>query len=236
MNLIARISTAFNICIISLTAFAQESAFYAGSVLSLVSEKRSAKIYGQGDAEKTSKTINVGFGIKTSYVRNNLKFGMGLSLIKRNYKMVRPFDHCFFNGPGEPCDFILAHVDRYSYKTIEAPLSIDLRLFNRKKFSYFIGGSYTNAFLLQAEYHAYYPALGTKRESRNLEKFSDSLYGQISITYKTQKKLCLNLQPFVRIKCNQQRDGILLEPRSNMKTSFDSFGLLFEAVYKLSRK
>jgi hypothetical protein len=218
----------------SLDAVAQRQSLDIGASLSLIKEKRSAKIYGPGLVQKTSETINAGFGIKTSYLRNNLRLGLGLSFIERNYKMVRPFNHCYFK-PGEPCDYILAHVDRYSYQTVEVPLSLDLKIFNTERFSYYLGGSYTNAFLLQSEYHASYLALGTKKQRDNFEKFSESFYGQIGIAYRMENKIFLLIQPLVRVNCKQKGDQILMESGSWLETSFDSFGVILGANYRLGK-
>jgi hypothetical protein len=229
-----RIVLAFYFASICFSSLGQTRQWFASGAAVLAMERREAKIYGSGIENRTSKTFNPGVGFRASYLRRKLKFGMGMLFVIRKYDMTRPYDHCYFNRPGEPCDFVLAHVDKYSYKTIEIPLSIDTKLLERGKLIVFGGGAYRTAFVYNASYHSYYPSTGTKNETHSFERFSTSINFQVSLHYKLSDKVNLNAEPFARIRCRQRNDKILMEQTPGWQSSsFDSFGLLIELAYRL---
>lgn len=118
---------------------AQDKGFYLGSNLSMIYEQRSARIYGSGYEERTSKTADIGLGVRAIYKTKKAKFGSGLSYVNRNYKMTRPFDHCLFNKPGDLCLKYLGYVDQYNYQTIEIPLTFDLTVYKKIELNILLG-------------------------------------------------------------------------------------------------
>src|SRR5690606_40200561 len=81
-------------------------------------------IYGPGLEERSSTTQFLGVGLRMQMQFNRL-FGlnMGRNYMERQYEMIVPYNHCYFE---EFCTYILAHVDRYGYKTIDIPLGDNL--------------------------------------------------------------------------------------------------------------
>jgi hypothetical protein len=216
-------------------AFSQK-AFFAGVNGTVYYETRTAKVYGPGFEERKSRVVNGSVGTRFLFMPSQkLKAGIGLSYLNRRYDMSRPFDHCYFNEPGAPCEFILAHVDQYNYKTIEIPLSLDFQFWTSTKWKAFAGLTWSSAYIVKATYHAKIPDLGTLEDERSLKLFSTSLIAQLTGSYQLNSRLALNAQPFMRIVNSQHGDPILFEQSSQWTTTrFDSFGLIVEAQIRLS--
>ncbi|MDH5399805.1 MAG: hypothetical protein OEX02_16755 [Cyclobacteriaceae bacterium] len=215
---------------------AQNKGLYLGASPSISYEKHTVGIYGvnnQGLEKRTSKTSNTGWGVKAMYAWQRSSLGVGLAYVKRKYAVIRPYNHCFFNAPGEGCTFILAHVESYNYKTLEVPLFFNQKLFSFKGLTGSAGATWVNAFYYKREYEPYIPKTGTKVYQHDLTSFSKQINGQINIFWQASERWLFNLQPFVRFYARQRGDGILFEDSEWMVPQGRFWGVYGEVYYHI---
>ena len=127
------------ICLTISTSYGQTKDFFIGPSFSFHNESRNKMIYGPGLEERNSFSQFPGIGIRMQKkVNESWGVNIGLNYVKRQYEMKVPFNHCFFSSPGEFCTDILAHVDKYGYKTLEVPIGINKYLITRGRFELYL--------------------------------------------------------------------------------------------------
>ena len=215
------------------TIFGQTNDFFIGPAFSFHNETRSKMIYGPGHEERNSSTQFFGTGIRMQKkFKNTWGLNFGLNYIKRQYEMIVPFDHCHFLEPGEGCTYILAHVDKYGYKTIEIPLGINKYLITKDKWELYININTVTAYDFQSFYNPYIPKMETKTNSE-INLFSSSLTSSVGFAYNLTDKIKINVEPFIRLIHTQRIDPILITGYEKRWTNFDNFGGHFLLLYRL---
>jgi len=215
------------------TFFGQTNDLFVGTAFSFHNEIRSKIIYGPGREERNSSTQFFGTGIRMQKkFKNTWGINFGLNYVKRQYEMIIPFNHCYFLGPNEDCAYILAHVDKFGYKTIEIPLGINKYLITKDKWELYININTVTAYDFQSFYNPYIPKMETKTNNE-INLFSNSLTSSLGITYNLTKKLKINIEPFIRIVHTQRIDPILITGYEKKWTNFDNFGGHFLLLYRL---
>ncbi len=161
-----------------------------------------------------------------------LGLNVGLNYVERQYEMTVPYNHCFFEGH---CTKILAHVNKYGYKTIEIPLGVNLYVVSNNKWELYFNANGVTAFDFQSIYHPYLP----KTEARTINEFnffSGSLTTGLGLGYCLSEKIKINMEPFVRIIHAQRTDPILITGYEERRTNFDNLGLHLLLLYRLTDK
>lgn len=209
---------------------AQNYGLYIGPAVSYHHENRSRMIYGPGLEERSSTTQFLGTGLGMQKQFNRL-FGlnMGLNYVERQYEMIVPYNHCNFE---EFCTYILAHVDRYGYKTIEIPLGVNLYVVSNNKWELYFNANGVTAFDFQSIYHPYLP----KTEARTINEFnffSGSLTTGLGLGYHLTEKVKISMEPFIRVIHAQRSDPILITGYEKKWTNFDNLGLHVLFLYRL---
>lgn len=209
---------------------AQTKDLYVGPVVSYHHETRSRMIYGPGLEERSSTTQFFGTGLRMQKQFNRLLgLNVGLNYVERQYEMIVPYNHCNFE---EFCTDILAHVNRYGYKTIEIPLGVNLYIISDEKWELYVNASAMTAFDFQSIYHPYLP----KTEARTINEFnffSGSLTGGLGLGYRLSENVKINMEPFVRVIHAQRTDPILITGYEERRTNFDNLGLHVLFLYRL---
>lgn len=214
-------------------SFGQTNDLYIGPVFSFHNETRSRMIYGPGYEKRNSSTQFFGTGIRMQKkFKSAWGLNFGLNYVKRRYEMIVPFNHCFFLEPGEGCTYILAHVDKYGYKTIEIPLGINRYLIIKDKWELYINVNGVTAFDFQSFYNPFIPKIGTKT-NKETNRFSTSLIGSLGFSYNLTDKIKINVEPFIRLVHTQRIDPILITGHEKRSTNFDNFGGHFLLLYRL---
>ncbi|HLT06278.1 MAG TPA: hypothetical protein VK014_02065 [Cyclobacteriaceae bacterium] len=209
---------------------AQNYGLYIGPAVSYHHENRSRMIYGPGLEERSSTTQFLGTGLRMQKQFNRL-FGlnMGLNYVERQYEMIVPYNHCNFE---EFCTYILAHVDRYGYKTIEIPLGVNLYVVSNNKWELYFNANGVTAFDFQSIYHPYLP----ETEARTINEFnffSGSLTTGLGLGYHLTEKVKISMEPFIRVIHAQRSDPILITGYEKKWTNFDNLGLHVLFLYRL---
>lgn len=217
----------------SVYAQAQESGWYVGPVLSHHNEVRSRSIYGPGLEERSSETTFWSLGLRAErIIHRRVGIHVGLNYTRRHYEMTVPFSHCSFLGPGGLCTSILAHVDRYGYKTVEVPLGVTGYLIHTAKFQAYLGLSGVAAVSVQSFYSPFLPAL----EFMTLDEthyFGTSLLGNLGIGYSPVPGLRIAVEPFLRVTHRQRLDPILITGYESPHSRFANRGVRLVAAYRL---
>lgn len=215
------------------TSYGQTNELYFGATISFHNEIRSRMIYGPGYEERTSVTQFFGTGIRIqSKFKKNWGYNIGLNYVKRQYEMVVPFDHCYFSQQGEVCTQILAHVDKYGYKTFEIPLGINKYLVNKDNWELYINLTVITAIDFQSYYYPYIPEMEIKKNN-NISLFSGSLTSGLGLGYDITEKIKINIEPFIRLIHIQREDPILITGYEEKWTYFDNFGGQLLLLFKL---
>jgi len=215
------------------TILGQTNDLFMGITFSFHNETRSRMIYGPGYEERNSFTQFFGTGIRMQKkFKETWGLNFGLDYVKRQYEMKVPFDHCYFLLPGEGCTYILAHVDRFGYKTIEIPLGINKYLIIRDKWELYVNLNAITAYDFQSFYHPYIPKMETKTH-REINLFSSSLTSSFGFVYNLTNKIKINIEPFIRLVHTQRIDPILITGYEKKWTYFDNFGGYFLLLYRL---
>jgi len=215
------------------TSYGQTNELYFGATISFHNEIRSRMIYGPGYEERTSVTQFFGTGIKIQKkFKKTWGYNIGLNYVKRQYEMVVPFDHCYFSQQGEGCTQILAHVDKYGYKTFEIPLGINKYFVNKDNWELYINLTAITAIDFQSYYYPYIPEMETKKNN-NISLFSGSLTSGLGLGYNITKKVKINIEPFIRLIHIQREDPILITGYEEKWTYFDNFGGQLSLLFKL---
>lgn len=206
------------------TSFGQMKDFYVGASLSFHQESRSKMIYGPGLEERNSLSHFLGTGISVQK-RLNEAWGLnvGLAYVNRQYKMEVPFNHCYFSNPGEFCTAILAHVDKYGYRTLEVPIGINRYFISNGSMEIYINVTALTAFDFQSFYNP--NIIGTETVvNKEVNLFSGSLISGFGFGYHLTEKLKINLEPFVRLIHTRRQDPILITGYEDKWTHFDNLG------------
>jgi hypothetical protein len=190
-------------------------------------------IYGPGFEERNSLTQFFGTGIRLQKkFKETWGINIGVNYVKRQYEMIVPFNHCYFLQPGQGCTYILAHVDRYGYKTIEIPLGINKYLVTKDRWELYINLNTIIAYDFQSFYNPYIPKMETKTINE-VNLFSSSLTSSVGFAYNLTKKIKINIEPFIRIIHTQRIDQILITGNEKNWTYFDNFGGHLLLLYRL---
>lgn len=206
-------------------SYGQTGDFFVGPSISFHNEFRSKMIYGSGREERNSFTQFFGTGIRMQKrFRPTWELNIGINYVKRFYEMIVPYDHCQFLKEGEGCTYILAHVDRYGYKTIEIPLGINKYLLTKGRWEMYGNLNAVTAYDIQSFYNPYIPESEIKKINE-FNFFSGSLTGSMGVGYNLTDQLRLNIEPFVRLIHTQRIDPILITGYEEAWTYFDNFGV-----------
>lgn len=206
------------------SSYGQPNDLFIGASLSLHNEMRSKMIYGPGLEERNSFTQFFGTGIRAQKkFKKTWGINIGLNYVKRQYEMTIPFNHCYFLNPEEGCTYILAHVERYGYKTIEIQLGINKYLIVKDRWELYINLTAMTAFDFQSFYNPHIPKMEMKKNNE-VNWFSNSLTSGLGFGYNVTKKLKINIEPFVRLVHTQRIDPILITGYEEKRTNFDNYG------------
>jgi hypothetical protein len=210
--------------------YGQTKGMYIGPAVSYHHETRSRMIYGPGLEERSSTTHFLGVGLRIQKQFNRtLGLNMGLNYVERQYEMTVPYNHCYFE---EFCTAILAHVDRYGYKTMEIPLGVNLYIISDEKWEFYVNASAMTAFDFQSVYHPYLPKTEARTNS-DLNFFSGSMTTGLGLGYHVTEKVMMNIEPFIRVIHAQRADPILITGYEKKWTNFDNLGLHVLLLYRL---
>ena len=217
----------------SLTLCGQSNNFFIGPSFSFHNETRSKMIYGSGLEERSSSTQAFGTGLRMQKkFKETWGLNFGLNYVKRQYETIIPFNHCYFLAPGEGCNYMLAHVDQYGYKTIEIPVGINKYFLTKEKWEVYFNVNVITAFDFQSFYNPYLP----KTEIKTIKKvnfFSGSLTSSVGLAYSVTDRIKLNVEPFIRVVHVQRIDPILTTGYEEKWTRFDNLGWHFLVLYRL---
>jgi hypothetical protein len=215
------------------TSYGQTNNLFIGPALSFHNETRRDMIYGPGYEEKNSFTQFLGTGLRLQKkFKKSWGLTLGLTYVKRQYRMMLPFNHCYFLPPGQGCPLILAHLDRYGYKTLELPVGINQYLLSKNKLELYLSLTALTAFSFQAVYNSQVPFIGTKRMNA-IHYFSTSLTSSLGVGYRLSENVKLIIEPFVRLMHRQRKDSILFVAYEDRLTHFDNFGAHLYFMFRL---
>ena len=229
-----RIIFAITILLVTISvSFGQTNELYLGVTMSLHNEIHSKMIYGSGYEERTSTTqfLGAGFRLQKKF-KKTWGFNIGLNYVERQYEMIVPFDHCYFLQQGEGCTNILAHVDKYGYKTFEIPFGISKDVVNKDKWELYINLTLITAIDFQSFYNPYIPEMETVKNN-NINIFSGSITSGLGFGYNVTKNIKINIEPFIRLIHTQRADPILITGYEEEWTYFDNSGVHLSILLKL---
>ena len=200
--------------------------FYMGISTTYHTEERTRRIYGPGWEERQSNNQYLGYGIRAGKkIFKSWEVTLSINYVKREYRMSVPFDHCSLQ-PGQICNDILLHTDRYGYRNIEGQLGINKYVLQGKRWDVFLSSSIVTAWSISSYYGNQFNS-SDKFENNSGDFFGTSWLGGMGIGYKLTPKVKFTLEPFVRLAHKQRIDPIILTGYEEARSNFDNHGLVF---------
>lgn len=210
--------------LLMLTSYGQQNTIYVGTSISLHHEIRNKMIYGPGLVNRTSATSFFGTGIRLQKkISHSWGVNTGIGYVKRHYEMIVPFNYCSFLEPGEGCPYLLAHTNKFGYKTAEVSLGVNKYLIAQNKVELYINLTSLAAFNFQSYYYSFTPAVGRKNMDQ-LNVYSTSLLSGLGYSYSLTERIKVTIEPFIRLIHVQRQDPILLTGHERRRTNFDNYG------------